>query len=314
MRWFPLVIVTGLLFCLAPAPAWAQQLQCNPCHYGFGHVEIGTSKAHSIQLSNTGRSALRILSLSEREPGFSFGRFPLPMTLQPGASARLRVIFTPTTAGYSFGILTFESNDPNSPLHIRVHGFGISSSQADLKLTPRTLNFGKVTVGSSATLQATLTASNGSVTISSDQSTSSEFAIVGLNLPVTLSAGQSIAASIQFTPNASGTASAKAGFFSNAVDSPTVELLSGTGVAQSSHNVYLSWEPGGGSAVGYDVFRGTAQAGPFEQINTALDSSTNYTDYTVVSGATYYYVVTAVNAQGEESAYSNVVQAVIPNP
>ena len=41
-------------------------------------------------------------------------------------------------------------------------------------------------------LQATLTATNAAVTISSDGSTSSEFAIVGLNLPVTLSAGQSI--------------------------------------------------------------------------------------------------------------------------
>jgi fibronectin type 3 domain-containing protein len=47
-------------------------------------------------------------------------------------------------------------------------------------------------------------------------------------------------------------------------------------------------------------------------INTALDASTNYTDDTVVSGATYYYVTTAVNAEGQESAYSNEVQAVIP--
>jgi fibronectin type 3 domain-containing protein len=60
------------------------------------------------------------------------------------------------------------------------------------------------------------------------------------------------------------------------------------------------------------VYRGTAQAGPFSEINTALDSTTNYTDYTVAAGTTYYYVTTEVNAQGEESAYSNEVQAVIP--
>jgi fibronectin type 3 domain-containing protein len=47
-------------------------------------------------------------------------------------------------------------------------------------------------------------------------------------------------------------------------------------------------------------------------INTSLDSSTNYTDYTVVAGDTYYYVATEVNSQGEESGYSNVAQAVIP--
>ena len=78
-------------------------------------------------------------------------------------------------------------------------------------MNPATLNFGNVRVGSSATLQATLTARNASVTISSDPSTSSEFAILGLNLPVTIHAGQSLPVIIQFTPNASGTASGEAG-------------------------------------------------------------------------------------------------------
>jgi hypothetical protein len=195
-----------------------------------------------------------------------------------------------------------------------VSGIGESNTNPQLGVSPTTLNFGNVTVGSSASLQATLTASNAAVTISTDQSTSSEFAILGLTLPATISAGQSIPVTIQFTPNASGTATGKAGFVSNAVDSPTVEQLTGTGVAQGSHTVDLSWEPGDGSAVGYNVYRGTAQAGPFQEINTAMDASTNYTDNTVVSGTTYYYVATEVNAQGQESAYSNVVQAVIPNP
>jgi fibronectin type 3 domain-containing protein len=61
------------------------------------------------------------------------------------------------------------------------------------------------------------------------------------------------------------------------------------------------------------MFRSTVSGGPYAMINTALEASTNYTDNTVVSGTTYYYVATAVNAEGEESAYSNVVKAVIPN-
>jgi len=190
---------------------------------------------------------------------------------------------------------------------------GVANANPQLGVSPATLSFGNVTVGSSASLQATLTASNAAVTISSDQSTSSEFAILGLKLPVTIQAGQNLAVTIQFTPNASGTASGKAGFFSNAVNSPTVEQLTGTGVAQDSHNVYLTWDAGDGNPVGYNVYRGTVKAGPFQEINTSLDSSTNYTDYTVVSGTTYYYVVTEVNAKGEESGYSNEVQAVIPN-
>jgi fibronectin type 3 domain-containing protein len=49
-------------------------------------------------------------------------------------------------------------------------------------------------------------------------------------------------------------------------------------------------------------------------INASLDSTTSYTDNTVVSGQTYYYVTTAVNSQSQESGYSNQATAVIPNP
>jgi hypothetical protein len=314
MRSFPLVVVAWLLCWLAPASAWTQELHCKPCWHSFGKVQIGDSSSLSIQLSNTGDKTLRITSKSEQGSVFSFGKFPLPVKIRPGSSIRLRVIFRPTAKGYTHGILTLRSNAQDSPLNMRVAGSGFYPSSAELGVTPATLSFGNVTVGSSASLQATLTASNAAVTISSDGSTTSEFAILGLNLPVTIPAGQSIQVTLQFTPNASGTASAKAGFISNAADSPTVEQLTGTGVAQGSHNVYLSWDPGGGNAVGYNVYRGTVQGGSYQMVNTALDASSNYTDYTVVSGATYYYVGTGVNAQGQESAYSNLAKAVIPSP
>jgi hypothetical protein len=276
-------------------------------------VQVGNSSSYSIKLKNTGNKTLAVLSKSKQGSAFSFGHFPLPVKIQPGASIQLPVIFTPTAKGWTDGSLTLASNALNSPLNVHVAGTGVSSGP-ELGVTPATLNFGNVTVGSGASLQATLTASNAAVTISSDGSTSSEFAILGLSLPVTIPVGQSIPVTIQFTPNASGTASAKAGFISNAANSPTVEQLTGTGGAKGSHDVDLSWDSGDGNAVGYNVYRGTAKAGPFQEINTALDASTNYTDSTVVSGATYYYVTTEVNAQGLESAHSNEVQAVIPNP
>lgn len=312
MRRFPRIAALGLLCWLASASANAQELYCKPCWHNFGQVQVGDSSSYSIELWNTGKYTLRITSKSEQGAGFSFGKFPLPVSLKPGASIEMPVVFAPTTKGHSEGILTLKSNAQDSPLNIHVHGAGFYPGSTELTVSPATLNFGKVTVGSSATLQATLTASNGAVTVSSDQSTSSEFTILGLTLPLTISAGQSISFTVQFTPNASGTASAKAGFYSNAQDSPTVEQLTGQGVAQGSHSVYLSWEPGVRNAVGYNIFRGSAQGGPFEQINTALDASTNYTDFNVVSGNTYYYVATEVNSQGQESGYSNVAQAVIP--
>jgi hypothetical protein len=311
MRSFPLV--AGLLFCLALAPAWAQQLSCKPCWYGFGNVQIGSSSSYSFRLSNTGSKKLEITSKSEHGNEFSFGKFPLPVMLEPGASVDLPVIFKPTAKGYSTGVFELMSNAKDSMLTMHVTGFGQVTVNSKLGVSPATLNFGNVAVGSSVNLEATLTASNAAVTISSDGSTSSEF-LIALNLPVTIPAGQSIQVTVQFNPNASGAASGKAGFISNASDSPTVELLTGTGVAPSSHSVDLSWDSGGGQPVGYNVYRGTVSRGPYSMINTSLDSSTNYTDSTVVAGTTYYYVTTEVNAQGQESGYSNVAKAVIPSP
>jgi fibronectin type 3 domain-containing protein len=46
--------------------------------------------------------------------------------------------------------------------------------------------------------------------------------------------------------------------------------------------------------------------------SSSLVASLSYTDSTVQSGATYYYVTTAVDAAGNESIFSNEVKAVIP--
>jgi fibronectin type 3 domain-containing protein len=46
----------------------------------------------------------------------------------------------------------------------------------------------------------------------------------------------------------------------------------------------------------------------------SANSGTNFVDASVQAGQKYYYVVTAVDGSGAESAYSNQVQTVIPSP
>jgi fibronectin type 3 domain-containing protein len=77
--------------------------------------------------------------------------------------------------------------------------------------------------------------------------------------------------------------------------------------------VTLNWNPSAGSVDGYNLYRGTVSGGPYTRINSALDTSTTAVDNTVISGQTYYYVVTAV-AGSKESAYSNQATAAIPTP
>jgi fibronectin type 3 domain-containing protein len=92
-----------------------------------------------------------------------------------------------------------------------------------------------------------------------------------------------------------------------------VQSLTGTGTAPTQHTVDLSWAASA-DAVGYNIYRSTTSGGPYTMINSSLDGTTAYTDSTVTSGTTYYYVATAVNSSSEESGYSNQATAVIPTP
>lgn len=306
--------VALLVFSLSLAHAWAQQLQCLPCSHGYGLVPVGVSKQYSFKLTNVGIVSLRIRYKSKTGAAFSFGHFPLPVTLPPGANTNLPVIFTPAATGSTTGTITLTSTALNPKLVMNVSGTGIPPGVGVLQVSPFTLDFGSATVGSSVKLQATLSAAYAPLTISSAQLSSTEFSLPRLSLPLTLAAGQSVAATVRFAPKASGAVSAKLTLYSNAWDSAKPEGLNGVGVAVSAHYTDLSWDPSAGQVIGYNVYRGGKSGGPYTQINTVLDASTNYTDNAVVAGATYYYVVNAVDSQGQESQYSNQVKVVIPSP
>jgi hypothetical protein len=152
------------------------------------------------------------------------------------------------------------------------------------------------------------------VTVSSATFNSSEFTLSGLSFPFTLTAGQSASFILTFTPQASGTDAASLSFISNASNSPTVESLTGSGTASASNSVDLFWNASTSAVVGYNVYRSGTSGGPYGKINSALNTTTSYSDNAVQAGLTYYYVTTTVDASGMESAYSNPVQAVVPAP
>jgi fibronectin type 3 domain-containing protein len=69
------------------------------------------------------------------------------------------------------------------------------------------------------------------------------------------------------------------------------------------------------NAAGYNVYRGAISGGPYTKVNSSLIVGTTYTDSLVQAGQSYYYVATAVDTSGNESAYSAPpVQTVIPSP
>jgi len=74
--------------------------------------------------------------------------------------------------------------------------------------------------------------------------------------------------------------------------------------------VVLNWTASTSPDVaGYNIYRGSVHGGPYTEVNSALIGATNYYDSSVQPGSTYYYVTTAVNTSGQESAYSNEASA-----
>jgi fibronectin type 3 domain-containing protein len=63
---------------------------------------------------------------------------------------------------------------------------------------------------------------------------------------------------------------------------------------------------------GYNAYASTVSGGPFVKMTSTPLSSPNFTDNSVQSDRTYYYVVTALNASDQESAYSSEVTAIVP--
>ena len=68
----------------------------------------------------------------------------------------------------------------------------------------------------------------------------------------------------------------------------------------------LSWLPNSETDLaGYNVFRSEAPGGPYGLVNVSLVTGTTYTDFGLVNGTVYYYVVAAVDTSNNEGALSN---------
>ena len=95
--------------------------------------------------------------------------------------------------------------------------------------------------------------------------------------------------------------------------SPLATASAPLGIMVNALSVFLSWNastsPG---IIGYNAYRSMTSGGPYTKLNSSLISATNYNDFAVQGGRTYYYVTTSINNQGLESSYSNQASATVP--
>jgi uncharacterized repeat protein (TIGR01451 family) len=203
----------------------------------FGAVQVGTfSPTASITVSNDGGSDLIIYSVAVNDSQFAItGDDISGRTLAPGESVNVSLNFTPLTIGPQSASLTILSNDPDeSTVTVSLTGSGTEVPTApDIDVTPSSINFGTIAVGSSSAAHKVTVSNTGTADlfISSLSINNSRFTISEGDLSgKTLAPEASAEISLIFTPSATGTQSGTLTINSNDPDENPVNVgLSGTG-------------------------------------------------------------------------------------
>jgi hypothetical protein len=305
--------VTSAAATLTVNPAPVAGIQLSSSSINFGNDVVGSNSSQVLIITNTGTATLTITQLTETGTAFSVSGFSLPLNVNVGQQTTITVAFQPTAVGAASGNISIVSNAPTSPTPVGLTGTGIAATHT-LSISPASLNFGTVTTGTSSASQNVLITNTGnsSVTISQITLNGSSYSMTGGGAPVTLSPSQNLTLTIQFSPTAAGILNGSISIVSNANGSPATVSLLGTGVAPVQHSVVLSWNASTSTVSGYNVYRSTVSGSSYTKINSSLVAGLTYTDSTVQSGKTYYYVTTAVDSSNSESAFSNEVSAPIP--
>jgi hypothetical protein len=222
------VLLTGTGFFSGPA------VSLTPTSLTFAAQAVGTfSAAQQVTLKNTGGGTLKIASIG-RSGDFYEGH-NCPMTLVPNASCTLRVTFAPTSAGTRSGTVTIADNAPGSLHRLALSGTGSGTGSILLKLTPGSLSFGSVAVGTTSSSQTVTLTNNGKVAASFLDPFG--FATSGTNWSdfhknphcgTSLAPGKSCTVSVSFKPVAKGR---RTGFLLVRQGAASVQIpLSGTGL------------------------------------------------------------------------------------
>jgi hypothetical protein len=110
-----------------------------------------------------------------------------------------------------------------------------------LGVSPTSLSFGNVIIGSNSSLSTTLTNNgNSNVTISGVTVTGAQFSASGVTSGTVLAPNQSITMNVGFAPTAAGNSSGTVSVASNATNSPAIATLSGVGL-QTAPPTFPAW-------------------------------------------------------------------------
>jgi hypothetical protein len=188
-----------------------------------------TSGGMNVKVTNTGNASLTINSVSASG---NFGETDncASQTLLPSGSCTITVTFTPSVTGTSTGEITIGDNALGTPHLVNLTGTGLYP----VSLSPASLSFGTVTVGTSSSAQTVTLTNNqiGPLNFSFSASGNYTAAPGGTSgCGSTLVAKGICTISVTFSPTSSGSINGGLTVQHNAGFSPQVAGLFGTGAS-----------------------------------------------------------------------------------
>ena len=290
-------------------------LSISPSTLYFGNVDVGQTRTQTIVMSNPGTGTTTVFSGTVTGTGFSIVSPAFPVTLSPSTAQVVTISFSPTNSGTATAVVSFTSDAVQAPVLSLVASGNASSPVTSGIVFPTSADFGFVPVGSTYILTVVVyNTGNTPLQVNGATAVGSGYAVDSTQYPVTIPVNSAQSFSIMFTASSLGSSPGSLTFSTNASSGNPQVTLNASGILASSHTAKLAWNASASGAlvVGYNVYRTTTSGSGYQRL--AFTDQLSFTDSAVMSGTTYYYVVTAVTANGTESIYSQEAPAVIPSP
>ncbi len=214
-------------------PLWTAGTQlttaeANPTSLAFPTQAFGVaSSAQAITVTNTGGIGLVVTSIAA-SGDFSETDDCQSGTVGAGASCTIQVMFTPTQAGSRTGQLTIGSNVAGGEMLVGLSGTG--ANPPPVMVSPASVNFGQVEVGStSSSLQVTVQNAGAAAVPVTSLTINAPFVLSGNACGSSLAANSDCQLLLEFSPTQAGSATGTLTVVDSA-GTQTVEL-SGNGAA-----------------------------------------------------------------------------------
>jgi uncharacterized repeat protein (TIGR01451 family) len=274
-------------------------LAASPPSLSFGQQVVGTTSATMpVTITSTGTTGLAVTGASASGDFAADASDCTAKPVPPGQACVIQVSFSPSASGDRSGTLTIKSNAQSSPDTVALSGTGIAPV---ITVTPDTLHFGSVLVGSSSAPQAVTVGNAGDSPLTVQSATASgpfavsDDACTGAGA---IPPGGTCQIAV-FAPAASGPA---AGILTIASDGGTATVaLSGSGGPVADLNVSIGASPNPVKRKNYLAYAITVQnEGPSAASGTVvtdtLPSNVQFQSLTAPSGSSC--ITPAIGATG----------------